>query len=136
MSSNTRLPALTGQVLEVLYQHRVATTGQLRALLTPRAADASYPRRCLRAGAAAGLVAAVRCGASGHRVWYLTGLGYTLVERSGHAEVIRRHRMRPELAAGGLLEHRLATVDTGAAFVAAARASGDECGPWSWMPEV
>lgn len=130
------LSALGGAVVRVLYQHRVATTGQLWRLLTPDAADASYLRRVLRQTAAAGLVDAVRRGSAGHRVWFLTGAGYQAAETSGEVE-IRAHRMTAALAAGGLLAHRLAVVDVGTAFVTAARqAPGDVCTPWAWAPEV
>src|SRR5690349_15867059 len=114
------LSALAGAVARALYQHRVATTAQLHQLLTPDAADASYLRRVLRQAAAAGLVDAVRRGSAGQRVWFLTTAGYVAVEASGEVE-IRAHRMTPALAAGGLLAHRLAVVDVGAAFVTAAR---------------
>jgi hypothetical protein len=127
------LPALAGDVLLVLYQHRIATTGQLQQLLTP---DASYLRRVLRKTTAAGLVDFVRHGSAGHRAWFLTAAGYTVVEASGEVE-IRAHRVTPALAAGALLAHRLAVVDTGTAFVTAARqAPGDGCTPWAWAPEV
>jgi hypothetical protein len=130
------LPVLDGTVLRVLYQHRIATTGQLQQLLAPDAADASYLRRVLRKAAAAGLVDAVRRGSAGHRAWFLTGAGYAAAEASGEVE-IRAHRMTPALAAGGLLAHRLAVVDTGIAFVTAARRTpGDGCTPWAWAPEV
>jgi hypothetical protein len=135
-SPRPALPALAGTVLRVLYQHRIATTGQLQQLLTPDAADASYLRRVLRKTTAAGLVDAVRRGSAGHRAWFLTAAGYATVEASGEVE-IRAHRMTPALAAGGLLAHRLAVVDVGTAFVTAARRTpGDGCTPWAWAPEV
>ena len=49
----------------------------------------------------------------------------------------RAHRMTPALVAGGLLAHRLAVVDVGTVFTAAARdRPGDVGTPWSWAPEV
>jgi hypothetical protein len=135
-SPRPALPVLAGEVARALYQHRVATTGQLQQLLVPHTADASYLRRVLRATTAAGLVDAVPFGSAGHRAWFLTGAGYQTVEASGQVE-IRAHRMTRALAAGGLLAHRLAVVDVGAVFVAAAgRVPGDVCTPWSWAPEV
>ena len=102
---------LAGDVVRALYQHRVATTGQLQQLLVAHAADASCLRRVLRAAAAAGLVDAAAYGSAGHRVWYLTLGGYAAVEASGEVET-RAHRMTPALVAGGLLAHRLAVVST------------------------
>ena len=130
------LPVLAGDVVRVLYQHRVATTGQLQQLLVAHAADASYLRRVLRAAAKAGLVDAAAYGSAGHRVWYLTPGGYAAAEASGEVEA-RAHRMTRALVAGGLLAHRLAVVDVGTVFTTAARdRPGDVCTPWSWAPEV
>ncbi len=135
-SPRSALPALAGEVIRVLYQHRIATTTQLHQLLTPDAAEASYLRRVLRQSATAGLVDAVRCSRAGHRAWFLTPAGYTVAEASGEVEH-RAHRMNPRLAAGGLLRHRLAVVQTGTAFVTAARQRpGHLCTPWAWAPEV
>lgn len=130
------LPALAGEVCLLLYQHRVATTAQLHQLLTPDTADPTYLRRCLRAAVTAGLIAAAAAGSAQHRVWYLTGAGYAVVEASGGVEV-RPHRMTPALVTGRSLAHRLAVVDVGTVFVSAARRrDGDVCTPWSWAPEV
>lgn len=127
------LPALARTACRLIYQHRILRTDQLQTLLVPHA-DGSYLRRCLRAAKTAGLVDAVS-GPARQRAWFLTRTGYTVVEASGDVQ-IRTHRMTRALAAGGLLAHRLAVVDTGAAFVAAAAATNDVCTPFSWTPEV
>jgi hypothetical protein len=49
---------------------------------------------------------------------------------------MRRKVVAPAQAAGPLRQHTLAVNDAGLAFVQAARARGDECGPFAWRHEV
>ncbi|NUU20923.1 MAG: replication-relaxation family protein [Streptomycetaceae bacterium] len=144
-----RLPALTHSVLQVLYQHRMMTTDQLKRLLLPHAAGATYLRRQLRAMHAAGLVERARTfvprpsTATGwahpprraQYLWYLTETAAEAVEVAGELPV-RPYRVTSESVAGPRQAHTAAVNETGLAFAAHAARLGHECGPLDWAPEV
>lgn len=125
------------QALNALYQHRLISTQQLHQMLTPHHTRAEYLRRQLHLLRDRGLVERVGRRAHGQTdlLWWLTETGATAVEATGLLPQ-RPYRMSPEAAAGPLQEHTLATVETGLAFVAHARALGHECGPLDWSPEI
>ena len=130
------LTRLAEEVLPVLYQHRLMTTGQLHRLLQPHAKWPVYLRRQLALLRQLGLAdATVRHrGGQGELAWYCTSLGADVVEAAGEVTV-RAYRMSEQAAASQLQEHTLAVNDTGLAFVEAARRLEHDCGPLDWEPE-
>jgi hypothetical protein len=121
-------------ILESLGQHRLLLTRQVHELHAPALSRRWTHRKLARlraAGLAAGTLAPGR-----QLIWHLTERGADALEAvSGRAET-RRKVMPPEQAAGPLLEHTIAVNEVGLAFVRAARARGDECGPFDWLHEV
>lgn len=133
----TGLGKIAQQATQVLYQHRLASTRQLHQLITPHHTRTEYLRRQLHTLRAAGLAETVGRRTTGQTelLWWLTEKGARAVESVGLLPQ-RPYRMSPEAALGPLQEHTLATVDTGLAFVDAARSLGHECGPLDWSPET
>lgn len=133
------LSRLGQQLLPVLYQHRLAATGQLHILLTPGARSTVYLRRELNRLRTLGLADATlrRTGRKGRceHLWYLTLDGADLVEQNREITT-RAYRISPATAASQLQEHTLAVVETGLTFTTWARRYGDECGPLDWEPEL
>ncbi|MFJ2094751.1 replication-relaxation family protein [Streptomyces sp. NPDC087901] len=127
------------QLLPILYQHRLIATGQLHRLLTPHTRRPVYLLRQLGYLRAMGLAESTdrRIGRMGpcELLWYLTPLGYEVVEASDEVTA-RAYRISPRAAASQLQEHTLAVVDTGIAFSEWAGRLGDECGPLDWEPEL
>lgn len=70
------------------------------------------------------------------KLWYVTEAGADAVEQLPTRAEIRRKVIAPAQAAGPLRQHTLAVNDAGLAFVHAARARADECGPFAWRHEV
>ena len=132
------LTALATEALEVLYQHRLLSTPQIRQILIPSGSERSAARvmdelkarrlvDCVRARATAGL---------GHRLWFVTKLGAEVVEAVPERAEARRRLLTPELAAGQLQAHTLAVNDVGIAFLLAARKRDHDFGPHSWRHEI
>jgi hypothetical protein len=128
------LPAVAVEVLESLYQHRLLTARQLRALHAPAASLrwtqyvlAQLRRRRLAEHAG---------GERGLALWFITDRGADTIEAVSSRAETRRRVSSPAQAAGPLRRHTLALNDTGIAFVNAARERGDDCGPLSWRHEV
>lgn len=128
------LPRVAMDVLESLYQHRVLSTRQVKALHAP---DASlrHTQRVLKLLAERGLAQRVN---SAHRqtLWFLSSNGADAVEMAGSRAEHRRRVYTPAQAAGPLRAHTLAVNDVGIAFVRAARQRGDSCGSLSWRHEI
>ena len=122
------------EMLDGLYQHRLLSTGQLHELYTP-ASSIRWTQRVLAQLAAAGL-ADHATAARGLRLWFVTERGADAVEQVATRPEMRRKLTRPEQAAGQLRRHTLAVNDVGIAFVRAARARGDDCGPANWRHEI
>ncbi|MFF2902332.1 replication-relaxation family protein [Streptomyces sp. NPDC057966] len=133
----TGLGQIGQQAVQVIYQHRLVSTGQLHQLITPHHTRAEYLRRQLHALRKAGLAETVGRRTSGQTelLWWLTDKGANAVESVGLLPQ-RPYRMSPEAAQGPLQEHTLATVETGLAFVDWSRRLGHECGPLDWSPET
>ena len=127
------LPAIAVAVLQSLYQHRLLSTGQLRAIHAPDA-TLRHVQALLAGLERRGLVRHAR-GRHGLKLWHLTHRGADAAEASGELDVPRR-LLTPERAAGPLQAHTLAVNDVGIAFMRAARQRGDEFGPLSWRHEV
>jgi protein involved in plasmid replication-relaxation len=128
-------PRVGAEVLEGLYTHRLLSTWQLQALLMP-GFSRRWADQVLQELTAAGLVQSVnRRARGGERLHYLTPGGLETVESAPHLEP-RRVQVTEAGAAGTLQAHTLAVNDVGVAFVTAARARGDECGPLSWRHEI
>ena len=128
------LPRVAVAIMESLYQHRLLTTEQLRALHTPDA-SAGWMRRVLRSLAGRKLVDRVR-GPSTRSLWYLTEAGADTIEAAGTLAEPRRRLTTSAQAAGPLRAHTIAVNEVGIAFVRGARERGDECGPDSWRHEI
>jgi hypothetical protein len=128
------LPALATEVMESLYQHRVLSTLQIHELHTPNA-HRSFIRRLLDTLYDVG-VADHASGAGRLKLWFLTKRGNDAVEVIGTRAEHRRKQVSAEQAAGPLRMHTLAVNHVGIAFVNAARARGDECGPLGWRHEI
>lgn len=129
-----RLGATAVAVLESLYQHRLLTTRQAHQLHAPQARR-EVTQRTLARLRQAGLANAVRLPGR-MMVWYLTERGIHAVEAIPNCVETRRKLIPRDHAAGPLQQHTLAVNDVGIAFVNAARARGDECGPFAWRHEI
>jgi Replication-relaxation len=125
------LPGVASAVLAGLYQHRLLTTTQIRALYMPRAGQ-RWTRKVLDVLKRRELVDRAR-GPGTLSCWYLTDAGADAVEAAGtRAEQRRRVPTRAQ-AEGLLKQHTLAVNDVGIAFVLAARIRRDEC---DWRHEI
>ena len=127
------LRAVEVAILASLYQHRLLATRQVHALHTPDASLRFAQRRL--AGLERRGYARHANASHGRRLWYLTAAGARHAEATSELDVPRR-LLEPDSAAGPLQAHTLAVNDVGIAFVHAARARGDECGPLGWRHEV
>jgi hypothetical protein len=129
----------SAQALDVLYQHRLLCTRQLREIVLP-ANTVRWMNRLLAALAAQDLVATIRARrpgpGRGQRLWYLTPLGAEVVEAAPNRAETRRRLLTPAQAAGQLQAHTLAVNEVAIAFLRAARGRGDDFGPYSWRQEV
>jgi DNA-binding MarR family transcriptional regulator len=128
------LPWVAPAVLAGLYQHRLLTTQQVRALYTPTDGD-RWTRKVLEALERRELVDRVR-GPGTLSCWYLTDAGAEAVEAAGPRGEERRRVPTRAQAEGLLKRHTLAVNEVGIAFVVAARQHKDECGPASWRHEI
>ena len=129
------LPPVSGAVLESLYQHRVLSTRQLRAMHAP-AAGLRWMQRVMAALAAARLVGFVRVGRGAPRLYHLTAAGADAVELIPTRTEPRRRLITAARAAGPLHAHTREVNDAGIAFMTAARQRGDDCGPLAWRHEI
>ncbi len=84
---------------------------------------------------AAELVDAARL-PGGLGLWFLTELGTEAIELIPSRPERRRKQITHAQATGPLRHHALAVNEVGLAFVRAARARGDECGPLAWRHEI
>ena len=121
-------------MLESLHQHRLVSTRQVQALHTPHTSR-RWTQWVLGELATHGLARFVRA-AGAAKLWYVTEAGADAVEQLPTRAEMRRKVVAPAQAAGPLRQHTLAVNDAGLAFVRAARARGDECGPFAWRHEV
>lgn len=121
-------------ILESLYQHRLLSTSQIHALHAPHAGP-RFAQRTLAQLRRMELAASVRR-PGGLGVWYLTAGGVEVVEAKANRVETRRKPIPRTHALGPLQAHTLEVNDVGIAFVRAARARGDECGPLAWRHEV
>ncbi|WP_455357104.1 replication-relaxation family protein [Streptomyces sp. SYSU K217416] len=127
---------LPHQLLAVLGQHRMATTGQLHDLLRPdaRRQTVSAPLNKLRRD---GLVDyAVLPQSNRSRAWYLTGEGARLVRDFPALRGRPPYPITSATAASLKTPHTLTVVRTHLAFVTDARRRGDEHGHLDWTPEI
>jgi hypothetical protein len=124
--------------LTCLHQHRLLSTRQLQQLLHPgRTLRAT--QRLLADLTTQELVSSVRerGGRRGtERVWHLTPTGAEVVHSAPEGAEPRRKPITAQIAAGPLQRHTLAVNEACIAFLAAARARGDECGPLAWRHEI
>jgi hypothetical protein len=128
------LPAVALGMMTSLYQHRLLSTKQLRALHAPEGGLRST-RRILAPLFHRGLIDRVR-GPGTLSLWYLTDHGAETLQAAGSLAEPRRRLLTPAQAAGPLRAHTLAVNDVGIAFVQAACERGDECAPDSWRHEI
>ena len=121
-----------------LYQHRLLSTEQLHAMHCPHTSQ-QWSRHVLRELRDAGYITSTnkRGSAPGEpmRLWFLTERGASSVELTPQGEE-RRIIVSDAGAAGQLQAHTLAVNDVGIAFMNAARARQDICGPLAWRHEV
>src|SRR2546427_2896875 len=138
MPRDIALPALAAEALDLLYQHRLLSTPQLREILTPSYTERSVVRLLdlLRERELAASVQARTTTGRGHRTWFLTERGAEVVEAVPNRAEARRRLLTPALAAGQLQAHTLAVNDVGISFLRAARERGHDFGPHSWRHEV
>jgi hypothetical protein len=129
------LAPISGAVLESLYQHRVLSTCQLRAMHAP-AAGLRWMQRVMAALAAAGLAGFVRVGRGAPRLYHLTAAGADAVELIATRTEPRRRLVTAARAAGPLHAHTREVNDAGIAFMTDARQRGDDCGPLAWRHEI
>jgi hypothetical protein len=133
------MSALEQQSMQVLYQHRLLTTGQLHQLLLPQAQRPVYLLRQLKRLEDRGLVERVQSRHPNQMhaqfLWFLTEEGYTHMDGSEES-VTRQHRTTTDIAIGPRQAHTVAVNEVGVTMVTHARRLGHECGPLDWMPEV
>lgn len=129
-----RLPALSVELLESVYQHRLLSTRQVHHLHTPESSR-RWTQQLLNLLADRELLGVVQ-GAGAAKLWFVTEAGADAVEAIPTRAEQRRKVVTPEQAAGQLQQHTLAVNEAGIAYVKAARERGDECGPLAWRHEV
>ncbi|WP_159942549.1 MULTISPECIES: replication-relaxation family protein [unclassified Nocardiopsis] len=136
-SLNATVGTASHEALNILYQHRLATTGQLRRLLTPDTTNRQYIWRVLDRLRKHRLVESINATEQGRHphCWFLSSAGADAVEQEGSVPV-RRYRMTRDRAAGPLQRHSLAVTEVGVLMFEDARRRGDSFGPLSWIPEV
>ncbi len=127
---------LPNQLLSALGQHRMATTGQLQALLRPtaRRQTVSTPLNELRRRGLVDYTVLPR--SRGMRAWYLTGDGVRMVKDFPALRGRPTYPITSTTAASLKTPHTLTVLRTHLAFVADARERGDEHGFLDWTPEV
>ncbi|HEY3469707.1 MAG TPA: replication-relaxation family protein [Amycolatopsis sp.] len=121
------------EALTVLYWHRLMSTDQVRRLVAPELSPVSVRAKLAalrRDGLADRITREHR-----PRTWHVTADGAEAVEATRAVDA-RAYRLPGTAVAHLLQEHTLDVVETGLAFVDAARSHGHECGPLSWTPEV
>jgi Replication-relaxation len=128
------LPPVAGSMLAGVYEHRLLSTIQLHALYTPDA-RLQWTRRALVQLERRSLVDRIH-GPGRLSLWFVTEGGGDAVEQAGQRGELRRRVLTREQAEGPLKSHTIAVNQVGVAFVQAARAAGDECGPDSWRNEI
>jgi hypothetical protein len=124
--------------LTCLHQHRLLSTRQLHRLLHPDR-TLRTTQRLLADLTGQELIASVRerGGRRGtERVWHLSPTGAEVVHSAPEGAEPRRKPITSQIAAGPLQRHTLAVNDACIAFLTAARARGDECGPLAWRHEI
>lgn len=122
------------EVVASLAQHRVLSTGQVRVMHLPDYTE-RWAQRLLARLQMAGLAGYVQSPRSHRRLWHATELGARLAREAGLLQGEPR-LIGAEEAAGPLQAHTLAVNDTAICFMQAARARGDEFGPFAWRHEV
>lgn len=127
---------LPNQLLTALGQHRMATTGQLHALLRPavRRQTVNTPLNELRRQDLVDYTVLPR--SRGMRAWYLTGDGVRMVKDFPALRGRPPYPITSTTAASLKTPHTLTVLRTHLAFVADARQRGDEHGFLDWTPEV
>ncbi|MFJ1839814.1 replication-relaxation family protein [Streptomyces sp. NPDC088175] len=127
---------LPHQLLAALGQHRMATTGQLHALLRPDATRqaVSAPLNGLRHEGLVDFTVLPRSNRA--RAWFLTGEGARLVRDFPALRGRPPYPITSATAASLKTPHTLTVVRAHLAFVADARRRGDEHGHLDWTPEV
>lgn len=124
--------------LACVHQHRLLSTAQLHELTAPTTTRRKT-QALLAELADRGLLARVRqrTGARGAmNLWHLTPAGADVIYSAPTVAEPRRRVLSAEQAAGPLQHHTLAVNEVGLAFVRAARARGDDCGPLAWRHEI
>ncbi|MDH3038695.1 replication-relaxation family protein [Streptomyces sp. TRM75561] len=127
---------LPHQLLTALGQHRMATTGQLHALLRPhvRRQTVNTPLNELRRQGLVDYTVLPR--SRGTRAWFLTGDGARIVKDFPALRGRPPYPITSATAASLKTPHTLTVLRTHLAFVADARRRGDEHGFLDWTPEV
>ncbi|MFF8775290.1 replication-relaxation family protein [Kitasatospora sp. NPDC015120] len=130
-------PEIDHDVIAALFQFRMATAEQLRVLHTPRVGPEQMRKR-LRRLKDEGLVEAVVLPQAGKlQAWFLTEHAVRIAATFPELEGVASPPLPEDKTAARLrVGHVLAVVRTHVAFVAGARAAGDECAPLDFLPEV
>jgi hypothetical protein len=128
------LPEAAIEIIASLAQHRVLSTGQVRAIHFPDN-NARWTQQVLARLRGAGLVGSVRPPRSGERLWFASGRGLRLA-REAHGLDGDPRPLDADDAAGRLSAHTLAVNEVGISFLRSARERGDEFGALSWRHEV
>jgi hypothetical protein len=129
------LPAVAGDVLESLYEHRLLSTHQIHRMHTPKL-GLRWTRTILAGLRRHGLVDFLRVADGDGSVYFLTVRGAQTVELITTRTAAHRKLITPEQAAGPLRAHTLAVNETGIAFMQSAREHGDEFGALAWKHEI
>jgi len=127
------------EVIDVIHQHPLLTTSQLRELVLPerglrrtQQVIAELARRRLLDSVASRHA----WPGPGERVWFLSRRGAAVAEELPDRAEPRRRLMTADKAASLLQAHTLAVNAVGVAFTRAARERGDEFDSRSWRHEI
>lgn len=137
--TNRTLHGAATRALDVLYQHRLLTTSQIREMVLP-GRGARWAQQVFAELAERGFIDSIPGRRAwprpAERVWFLTDSGADVVGADPGRPETRRRVVTAQLAAGGLQAHTLAVNEVGIAFLRAARQRGHDFGPESWRHEV
>lgn len=129
------LPAVTTEVLTSIYQHRLLSTSQVRAMHL-HGHSRRWNERVLAELTRRGLVTFVHPGRYRPRLYFLTLAGAQAVEVIPTRVETRRKLITPEQATGPLWRHTLAVNDVGITFMRAAGERDDDFGAFAWRHEI
>ena len=136
---NRSLSEAAIETIDVLYQHRLLTTSQLREMLLPGRSlrrTQQVLAELVRRQLADWVAARGSWPGPAERVWFLTKRGGAVVDAVPNKAEPRLRLVSPEQASGRRQPHTLAVNEIGIAFMRAARQCRDDFNIRSWRHEI